>query len=110
MRSGSKPFAGRVEFSSACRRCLLRDTVGPEMLQRCEYECRQAEALADSGRFVPCMQMDAADTVEYLSGDGTCRFPVLFEKEGRNKVETLRFKYHSEKERTKPRPLKVGEK
>ena len=92
MRSGGKPFAGRVEFSSACRRCLLRDTVGPEMLQRCEYECRQAEALADSGRFVPCMQMDAADTVEYLSGDGTCRFPAdagFLE----NSVDTILFRY-----------------
>ena len=92
MRSGGKPFAGRVEFSSACRRCLLRDTVGPEMLQRCEYECRQAEALADSGRFVPCMQMDAADTVEYLSGGGSCRFPAdagFLE----NSVDTVLFRY-----------------
>ena len=32
------------------------------------------------------------------------------ENEEDNKVETLRFKYHSEKERIRPRPLKAGEK
>ena len=50
------------------------------------------------------------------TGLKTCLFSISAEESVRylagevEKVETLRFKYHSEKERIRPRPLKAGEK
>ena len=82
-----------VECVSACQRYPLHAIPGPEILQRCEYECRQAEALTNSGRFVPHMQMDRADIVEYHFRGQMQRFPadVRFLENG---IDTILFRYY----------------